>query len=144
MRLFAELMKNDEIKRSVLIEFGFGNVNKLEVVKWVKEKYPFKYFNVKKGMESIDLIEFAPREIEMMTAEERTSILNQVLLEKGVRTQFLDIGEKATDEIKVVSIAEEQALMFAVGQAVSMGDVNALNEATAKLMAYKNRHIKQK
>ena len=32
MKLFTELMKNND-KRSVLIEFGFGNVNKSEVEK---------------------------------------------------------------------------------------------------------------
>ena len=43
MTIYNELMKDDDIKRSVLIEFGFGTVNKLDVVEWVKEKYPDEY-----------------------------------------------------------------------------------------------------
>lgn len=60
---------------------------------------------------------------------------------KVVRNQLLNIEEKATQEVKVADINEEQSLQMAVGQAFMSGDINALAQATTGLMAFKNRHI---
>ncbi|MBT2616125.1 MULTISPECIES: hypothetical protein [unclassified Bacillus (in: firmicutes)] len=78
MKIFTELMKNDQIKRSVLIKFGFGDVNKSEVEKWVKETYPEIYHKINKNLKSTKVVEFSPREAEMITEEERTAILDRV------------------------------------------------------------------
>lgn len=75
MELFTELMKVDAIKRSVLNEFGFETVNNLEVVKWIKEKYPVDYYDIKKNIESKNEIESG--EIEITPVEEMKSILDQ-------------------------------------------------------------------
>ncbi|MGR5959005.1 hypothetical protein ACT7DM_01765 [Bacillus cereus] len=53
----------------------------------------------------------------------------------------MHIEEKATQEVKVADINEEQSLQMAVGQAFMSGDINALAHATTGLMAFKNRHI---
>jgi len=60
-----------------------------------------------------------------------------------VRTQLLNIEEKTSLEIKTADIEEEQSLALAVGMAHASGDINALSIATAKMMDFKNRHIKK-
>ena len=62
---------------------------------------------------------------------------------KEVRTQLLNIEEKATPKIKTQDIEEEQRLMLNVGMAVASGDANAVTIATTKLIAFKNRHIEK-
>ncbi|WP_144561532.1 ORF6N domain-containing protein [Bacillus mycoides] len=60
---------------------------------------------------------------------------------KGVRTQLLNIEEKATSEAKVTDIDEEIQLQMAVNQALMTGDINALAHASEKLIEFKSRHI---
>lgn len=60
-----------------------------------------------------------------------------------VRTQLLNIEEKIPDEIKKHDIEEEQVLMLSVGMAVASGDATAVAIASAKLVEFKNRHIKK-
>ncbi|WDL92797.1 hypothetical protein JCR32_02830 [Bacillus sp. HNR-4] len=60
---------------------------------------------------------------------------------KEVRTQLLNIEEKATSEAKVTDIDEEIQLQMAVNQAIMTGDINALAHASEKLIEFKSRHI---
>ena len=62
---------------------------------------------------------------------------------KEVRTQLLNIEEKASDPVKVADITEEQMLYLDIGRAYSTGDPDQIMLATGKLTAYKNRHIQQ-
>lgn len=62
---------------------------------------------------------------------------------KEVRTQLLNIEEKAPDPVKVADITEEQMLYLDIGRAYSTGDPDQIMLATGKLTAYKNRHIQQ-
>lgn len=62
---------------------------------------------------------------------------------KEVRTQLLNIEEKASDETKTHDINEEQNLMLSVGMAVASGDATAVAVASAKLVEFKNRHIQK-
>lgn len=68
-------------------------------------------------------------------------LLRDSEIAKEVRTQLLNIEEKATQEVKVVDINEEQALQIAVGQAFMSGDINALAHASEKLIEFKSHHI---
>lgn len=70
-------------------------------------------------------------------------LLQQSLVAKEVRTQLLNIEEKTSDDVKIQDINEEQNLMLAIGMAMSNGDVDALAVASANLIAFKNRHIKE-
>lgn len=60
-----------------------------------------------------------------------------------IRTQLLNIEEKTSNETKTQDIDEEQSLMLSVGMAVASGDATAVAVASAKLVEFKNRHIKQ-
>lgn len=62
---------------------------------------------------------------------------------KEVRTQLLNIEEKTSSETKTQDIDEEQSLMLSVGMAVASGDATAVAVASAKLVEFQNRHIKQ-
>lgn len=68
-------------------------------------------------------------------------LLRDSKIAKEVRTQLLNIEEKATEEVKVADINEEQMLQMAVGQAFASHDINALLQASGRLMEFKNRHI---
>ncbi|MGE7866670.1 hypothetical protein ACQKNO_10460 [Bacillus paramycoides] len=60
---------------------------------------------------------------------------------KEVRTQLLNIEEKATSEAKIVDIDKEMQLQMAIGQAFMSGNINALSQATEKLIEFKSRYI---
>lgn len=70
-------------------------------------------------------------------------LLRDSKIAKEVRTQLLNIEEKAPIEIKTQDINEEQKLMLEYGMAFASGNVNALSVAGANLMTFKNRHIEQ-
>lgn len=60
-----------------------------------------------------------------------------------IRSQLLNIEEKAPTETKLQDIDEEQKLMLSVGMAVASGDASAVAIASADLIAFKNRHIEK-
>lgn len=68
-------------------------------------------------------------------------LLQQSDVARRVRDALLDIEEKASTELKIADIEEEQNLMLEVGRAVASGDTNAVMIATTNLIAFKNRHI---
>lgn len=70
-------------------------------------------------------------------------LLRDSVIAKEVRTQLLNIEEKTSDETKTRDIDEEQSLMLSVGMAVASGDATAVAVASAKLVEFKNRHIKK-
>lgn len=70
-------------------------------------------------------------------------LLRDSVVAKEVRTQLLNIEEKTSNETKTQDIDEEQSLMLSVGMAVASGDATAVAVASAKLVEFKNRHIKQ-
>lgn len=70
-------------------------------------------------------------------------LLRDSEIAKEVRTQLLNIEEKTSDETKTQDIDEEQSLMLSVGMAVASGDATAVAVTSAKLVEFKNRHIKQ-
>lgn len=70
-------------------------------------------------------------------------LLRDSVVAKEVRTQLLNIEEKASKDTKVQDINEEQSLMLAVGMAVASGDAAAVAVASANLIEFKNRHIKR-
>lgn len=70
-------------------------------------------------------------------------ILQRSNVARRVRDQLLNIEEKTSDETKTQDIDEEQSLMLSIGMAVASGDSTAVAVASAKLVEFKNRHIKQ-
>lgn len=68
-------------------------------------------------------------------------LLRDSEIAKEVRTQLLNIEEKATPEVKTADITEEQTLALSVGMAYASGDPDAIMIATTKMMGYKNWHI---
>lgn len=62
---------------------------------------------------------------------------------KEVRTQLLNIEEKATVETKIEDITTEEKLMLEIGKGVANGDAIEVARASAALMEFKNRHIQK-
>lgn len=59
-----------------------------------------------------------------------------------VRNQLLNIEAKASNEVKVMDIEEEQKLAKEYGLAVLSGDMWKVIDASSKMLDFKNRHIK--
>lgn len=70
-------------------------------------------------------------------------LLRDSEIAKEVRTQLLNIEEKASDPEKVLDISNEENLMMEVGRAYASGDADGLLKAATSLMAFKNRHIEK-
>lgn len=68
-------------------------------------------------------------------------LLRDSNIAKEVRNQLLNIEEKATSEIKIQDIEEEQGLALELGMAIASGNAEAISIASGKMMAFKNRHI---
>ena len=68
-------------------------------------------------------------------------LLRDSEIAKEIRTQLLNIEEKATPEVKTMDINEEQSLALSVGMAYASGNPDAIMIATTKMMDFKNRHI---
>ncbi|MFS0596670.1 hypothetical protein AB1L16_07985 [Peribacillus frigoritolerans] len=68
-------------------------------------------------------------------------LLTESIISKEVRDRLLNIGDKTSAEVKVADINEEKELALAIGMAMANGDLVALGEANAKMMAFKNRHL---
>ncbi|ACM14698.1 hypothetical protein ABH61_02105 [Bacillus paranthracis] len=60
---------------------------------------------------------------------------------REVRTQLLNIEEKASKEVKVAEINNELELQMELARALMNGDVQAVALVNAKIIEYKNRHI---
>ncbi|WP_459501111.1 BRO-N domain-containing protein [Bacillus sp. C1] len=60
---------------------------------------------------------------------------------KEVRSQLLNIEEKASEQIKVVDINEEPALQTNIGKAFATGDMMKVMQATMEYNNFKDRHI---
>lgn len=70
-------------------------------------------------------------------------LLRDSEIAKEVRTQLLNIEEKASEEVKVQDINEEQRLMLNVGMAYASGNIDAMLKATTEYNAFQNRHIEK-
>ena len=70
-------------------------------------------------------------------------LLQQSDVARRVRDALLDIEEKASPEVKIKDIEEEQNLMMEVDRAVASGDANAVAITSTNLIAFKNRHIEK-
>lgn len=68
-------------------------------------------------------------------------LLRDSNIAKEVRTQLLNIEEKAESEAKTKDIEEEQKLALELGMSIASGNVEAITIASGKMMAFKNRHI---
>jgi hypothetical protein len=95
-QVFTELMNDPQIKRAVLVQFGFGDVNKSKVNKWVKEQFPIQFADIKKNIPSSKVVKFESNETETTTRQERDAFLENVMGK-------LD----AQQERKVVAVDEE-------------------------------------
>ncbi|OFC92717.1 hypothetical protein BTGOE5_53400 [Bacillus thuringiensis] len=71
-------------------------------------------------------------------------LLRDSEIAKEVRTQLLNIEEKATNEVKVTDVNEELLLQAAINEALMKGDANGVAIAATNLMAFKERyHVKE-
>lgn len=70
-------------------------------------------------------------------------LLRDSKIAKEVRTQLLNIEEKASTKTKIEDINEEQKILLNVGLAYASGDINAMLKATTEYNAFQNRHIEK-
>jgi hypothetical protein len=141
-QLFTQLMKDEDIKKAVLVEFGFGNVNKLKVNKWVKEQFPVQYAEIKKNIPSKKVVEFASNETEMTTREERDVFLDRVIgkldsmLERKVVQVYEDDLEQLIDKYQEAEYNRDGLSMLIFDFLIENGLSNEFFEYMRK---YQNR-----
>lgn len=70
-------------------------------------------------------------------------LLRDSEIAKEVRTQLLNIEEKAEEHTKVADIDHETKLHAAIGKALSEGDMFTYGQAVKELEAWKMRHVIQ-
>lgn len=70
-------------------------------------------------------------------------LLRDSKIAKEVRTQLLNIEGKSSVETKVADVNEEQRIALEIGMAYASGNPDTILLATAKLVDFKNRHIKK-
>lgn len=70
-------------------------------------------------------------------------LLRDSKIAKEVRTQLLNVEEKTSKEIKIQDIDEEQKLAIEIGMNYVSGNLEQFAISSAKMMAFKNRHIEQ-
>lgn len=76
MTIVQQAMQDQFLRKQILVEWGFGQINEKRVEKWLKQHFPFEYANLKRNTEQSKVIPFAT---DLTTAEERTDFLNRVL-----------------------------------------------------------------
>lgn len=70
-------------------------------------------------------------------------LLRDSEIAREIRTQLLNIEEKAEVPVKVADIDEEQKLLLELGKAMASGDFDKLQVATMNYNKFNNRHIQQ-
>lgn len=70
-------------------------------------------------------------------------LLRDSKVAKEVRTQLLNIEEKADTSIKIKDINEEEKLLLDVGRAYASGNIDSVMQAATKYNGYLNRYINQ-
>ncbi|MFC4183017.1 hypothetical protein [Saccharococcus thermophilus] len=78
LNLLNELLQNKEIRKQVLIEFGFGSANPKKVLKFIQEKFPTEYAELssRETLNNPKVAQFMPKEIELSSRAERDAILD--------------------------------------------------------------------
>ncbi len=76
LTIVQQAMKDEFLRKQILVEWGFGRVNEKRVEKWLKKEFPFEYAELKRNTEQSNVIPIAT---DLTTAEERTDFLNRVL-----------------------------------------------------------------
>ncbi|USK69196.1 hypothetical protein [Peribacillus asahii] len=76
MTIVEQAMQNEELRKAILIEFGFGEVKPKKVEKWLKEQYPVQFAELKRNTKKSNVLQFST---ELTTAEERTAFLDRVM-----------------------------------------------------------------
>lgn len=70
-------------------------------------------------------------------------LLRDSIIAKEIRTQLLNIEEKASDKTKTSSINEEENLLMNIAIAYKSGDINKLMSATSIYNQYQTRYIRE-
>lgn len=78
--MYNILMNDKDVKRAVLIEFGFGEVNPKEVEKWVRVNFPMEYKALKAYKNHESNVIYLER--ENMTVDERSKLLDDILADE--------------------------------------------------------------
>lgn len=141
LEAIASLVKDN---REELLEDGLVNATGAET-KQILGKFSKDFAN-QRGYFTCDGIKLNHRNNLLFTRRAILRVgmlLRDSAIAKEVRTQLLNIEEKVQDETKILDINEEQRLMMSVGMAVASGDATAVAIASANLVEFKNRHIKQ-
>jgi hypothetical protein len=73
MTIFELMMEDPIIRKQVLIQFGFGEINPKRAENWYKKFYPPMYHQLKRKAKAQKVVQFS---VEGMAKEERDRLLD--------------------------------------------------------------------
>ncbi|MGD6831405.1 hypothetical protein ACQCT5_04545 [Sutcliffiella halmapala] len=95
MTVYDLIMQNDNYRKQVLIQFGFGEVQPKKVETWFKKLNPVVFNQFKKDLKNGNVVGFNPKTTEATTREERDALLDKAM------------NHMEQQERKVVSVYED-------------------------------------
>ena len=102
MTIYDLMMQDEKIKKSVLIEFGFGEISPKKVEAWFKKLNPDTYAQFKQQCKNSNVLGFNPKSVEATTRAERDAILdnfmNQVNAERNIVKVYEDELQQLIDQ----------------------------------------------
>ncbi len=131
-----EELDEDGVSNKKYSEFHFGHNVQLETT---KGKAIFTFNNENQLTVPMRGLKVFPRRAILRIG----MLLRDSNIAKEVRTQLLNIEEKTSNEIKTQDIDEEQKLAIEIGMSYISGNLEQFANSSAKMMAFKNRHIEK-
>lgn len=77
--VYDAIMLDPDLKKEVLIKFGFGQVEPKRVEEWFKKKRPETYHALRKALHTDKVVGFNPRETEATSKEYRNQVLDNFM-----------------------------------------------------------------
>lgn len=79
MTVYDLIMQNENYRKQVLIQFGFGEVQPKKVESWFKKLNPLVFNQFKKDLKNGNVVGFNPKTTEATTREERDALLDKAM-----------------------------------------------------------------
>jgi len=77
--IYDVIMLDPELKKEVLIQFGFGQVEPRKVEEWFKKERPQTFHTLKKALRNDKVLGFNPKESEASSKEYRNQVLDNAM-----------------------------------------------------------------
>ncbi|MEC1697736.1 hypothetical protein [Schinkia azotoformans] len=99
MTIYDLMMQDEKIKKSVLIEFGFSELQPRKVEEWFKKENPDTYAQFKQQCKNDNVIGFNPKSVEASTRAERDAILDNFMNQTKKTRKVVQVYEDELEQL---------------------------------------------